>query len=766
MIDSMFQSGTDAALDDQIARPAPFKPEEPGASLGGLLAAPFRGVASGSTKSAAFAAEIAGAFGDVAGAGGFNAGGMFSLPTEDERKQQEAARARLLAQGPQYSNPAGDELRQRAKDVMPDPATTHASEQAVAGLFEFAAQAVTYAAGAGPLAAPLLGADVALAEADKLKQQGVDLATRAKAGAVAGAVAGASIALPVAGRTVAQTAGLVAVGGPGGFIAQNVAEKAILENAGYQQIADQYDPLDPVGLVLSTVVPAGFGAVAMRGARRQAAPGTPLPDLAPAARVKLRFDDARLDDYAIAAAQREGIPAEALLAIKNAGERSNSTQTSPVGAKGVMQFMPETWKAYGRGDITDPVNSIDAGARFMKDLLLQYDGNVDAAIAHYNGGGRAGRAVMEGRPPPAAETQGYLQRTQQFMRDRGTQDAARTAVASDPDAVAAARVRQTTQQLDSYRLTDDVDLAGMTRHQEAVERAHEQMAQGEPVSVTDLLMLESVRAARLLDEQIAGLEAARATQLPIAGNLAEAGDVRGLRAEISRLESQRPDDGEATIKGRARDLQQSEGLSYKRALSAAEKDVANQLATHDAQITRLRGQIDQNAVAQRATEEVGRLDQAIGGLREQRAQLDAPVGTPQRLASAIVEAFADRYRQQQPVIGAASRRRAAAPAPAEAAGSARPAAQEAGAVAAREPGQPSQPGGEAASVRGQPGSQALDAPTSAALDANPDLMVQLEGMDKPVRASELLEQVRQEAEADAQEATFLQTAVNCLLHSA
>jgi hypothetical protein len=45
----------------------------------------------------------------------------------------------------------------------------------------------------------------------------------------------------------------------------------ILNNADYSNLADQYDPFDPVGLAVSTLVPAAFGAWALRGRARAAA---------------------------------------------------------------------------------------------------------------------------------------------------------------------------------------------------------------------------------------------------------------------------------------------------------------------------------------------------------------------------------------------------------------------------------------------------------------------------------------------------------------
>src|SRR5688572_21900511 len=124
MIDAMFQTGTDQALDDQIQRPAPFKPDEPGFSMFGLGRGAVKGVGGGVANTIAFGAEITGAFGSVAGAGGFNQGGMFSATTAKEKLEQDAAAKKLSEQGPEFSNEAGDTFRARAKEIMPDPTST------------------------------------------------------------------------------------------------------------------------------------------------------------------------------------------------------------------------------------------------------------------------------------------------------------------------------------------------------------------------------------------------------------------------------------------------------------------------------------------------------------------------------------------------------------------------------------------------------------------------------------------------------------------
>lgn len=134
---------------------------------------------------------------------------------------------------------------------------------------------------------------------------------------------------------------------------------------------------------------------------------------------KVRYDDRRLDSFANEVERRYGLPDDLIVAVKNAGERSNTEQVSRSGAKGVMQFMDATRKMYDH-DYKDPLASIDAAGRFFKDLLKQYDGDVKAAVAHYNGGTRAGKAVLKGMEPPSEETRNYWKRMQDYMEERAS----------------------------------------------------------------------------------------------------------------------------------------------------------------------------------------------------------------------------------------------------------------------------------------------------------------------------------------------------------
>ena len=62
--------------------------------------------------------------------------------------------------------------------------------------------------------------------------------------------------------------------------------------------------------------------------------------------------------------------------------------TSPVGARGLMQFMPATWPDWGRPgtSASNPEESIAGGCRYMRMLQSRYHGDLARALAAYNWG--------------------------------------------------------------------------------------------------------------------------------------------------------------------------------------------------------------------------------------------------------------------------------------------------------------------------------------------------------------------------------------------
>ena len=108
---------------------------------------------------------------------------------------------------------------------------------------------------------------------------------------------------------------------------------------------------------------------------------------------------------AIAAAQTHRLPQDLFLKQIGAESNWNPQAVSPAGAQGLLQIMPGTQKDLGVTDPFDPHQSIDAGARYLRD---QYDrfGDWRLALAAYNAG--PGNVRKHGGVPPFEETRNYV----------------------------------------------------------------------------------------------------------------------------------------------------------------------------------------------------------------------------------------------------------------------------------------------------------------------------------------------------------------------
>jgi hypothetical protein len=172
---------------------------------------------------------------------------------------------RQIDTGESMTSTLGDSFRQVQRDARPDPVTAGTAERLVFGVAEPMLKLIGGGMTLGPFGLGAASAEIGLQQSDDLRQQGVDFGTRTAVGALTAGVTAASVALPMMGPTLKSTAGLYVAGGPGGFMAQQAATSEILKRAGYAKIAEQFDPLDPVGLAMSALIPLPFAAY---GARR------------------------------------------------------------------------------------------------------------------------------------------------------------------------------------------------------------------------------------------------------------------------------------------------------------------------------------------------------------------------------------------------------------------------------------------------------------------------------------------------------------------
>lgn len=117
---------------------------------------------------------------------------------------------------------------------------------------------------------------------------------------------------------------------------------------------------------------------------------------------------ANFDDLLSQAAAHEGLDVGLLAAVARTESGFNPRAVSVAGAKGVMQLMDDTARSLGVTDSFDAAQNIAGGAKYLRQLLNHYGGDVQRALAAYNAG--PGAVDHSGGVPPYAETQAYVQK--------------------------------------------------------------------------------------------------------------------------------------------------------------------------------------------------------------------------------------------------------------------------------------------------------------------------------------------------------------------
>lgn len=115
---------------------------------------------------------------------------------------------------------------------------------------------------------------------------------------------------------------------------------------------------------------------------------------------------AQVEPLLAAAARREDLSLDLLRAVARRESGFRPCAVSRAGAAGLMQLMPASIRQLGVSNAFDPKESIDSGARLLKDLLIRYGGNVALSLGAYNAG--PGRVDAAAGVPPIPETIDYV----------------------------------------------------------------------------------------------------------------------------------------------------------------------------------------------------------------------------------------------------------------------------------------------------------------------------------------------------------------------
>ncbi len=124
---------------------------------------------------------------------------------------------------------------------------------------------------------------------------------------------------------------------------------------------------------------------------------------------------AEINRAIVTAARRYELPAGLISSVIRHESNFDPRAVSSAGAQGLMQLMPATARELGVDDPFDIHQNIDGGARYLKQMLTQFDGDLRQALAAYNAG--PGTVRRYGGIPPYPETRRYVRKVMAYATE-------------------------------------------------------------------------------------------------------------------------------------------------------------------------------------------------------------------------------------------------------------------------------------------------------------------------------------------------------------
>ena len=142
-----------------------------------------------------------------------------------------------------------------------------------------------------------------------------------------------------------------------------------------------------------------------------------------------------------AAASRYKVDADLISSVIAVESNFDPKAVSRKNARGLMQLLPETAARLGVKNMDDPKENIEAGTRYLSELLQMYKNDLVLALAAYNAG--PDKVQQYGRVPPFAETLSYVRRVKRGYEK--SKSSASPKMTTPPGAMAATSAPRTSQ---------------------------------------------------------------------------------------------------------------------------------------------------------------------------------------------------------------------------------------------------------------------------------------------------------------------------------